>query len=136
MGVIHPGALGAVRVPCVGGRVRLTGPARTTEMLIALLSSLQIPTEILPPLDGTISPDARTAEGIVDGRLMWSIALPVDAPAGSLLGHIVGTLTTLLTQMLFVHAGVVALNGRGMILVGESGSGKTSTVAALLRRGA
>jgi hypothetical protein len=136
MGVTTPGALGAVRVPCVDGRVRVTGPRRITESLIALLSSLRIPQEILPPLDVTISPDARTAEGIVDGRLMWSIALPVDAPAGSLLGHVVGTFTTLLTQMLFVHAGVVALDGRGVILVGESGSGKTSTVAALVRRGA
>lgn len=131
-----PGAPGAVRVPCVNGHVRLTGPARTVETLVALLSSLWIPAETLPPLDVTISPDGRTAEGIVDGGLMWSIALPVDAPAGSLLGQVVGTFTTLLTQMLFVHAGVVALEGRGMILVGESGSGKTSTVAALLRRGA
>jgi hypothetical protein len=136
MGVTTPGAPGAVTVSCVDGRVRLTGPARTSETVAALLSSLWIPTEILPPLDVTISPDARTAEGRVDGRLMWSIPLPIDSPAGSLLGHVVGTLVTLLTRLLFVHAGVVALEGRGMILVGESGSGKTSTVAAFLRRGA
>jgi hypothetical protein len=127
---------GAVRLPCAGGLVRLTGPGRVTKVLAESLSTLSIPSEALPVLEITLSPDARTADGIVDGRPMWSIALPAGALVGTLLGQVVGTLTTLLTRLLFVHAGVVAFDGRGMILVGESGAGKTSTVAALVRRGA
>jgi hypothetical protein len=123
-------------MPCLDGRVRLTGPSRTTSMLVEVLSSLRISLESLPVLDVTISPNARTAEGVVEGRLMWSIALPEGAAIGTLMGQIVGTFTTLLTRLVFVHAGVVALEGRGMVLVGESGAGKTSTVAALLRQGA
>ncbi len=134
--MMNPETLGAARLPAAGGLVRLAGPARITTALVELLSTLSIPSEVLPILDVTTSPDGRTAEGIVDRRLLWSIALPTGAPIGTLLGQIVGTLTMLLTRLFFVHAGVVALQGRGMILVGESGAGKTSTVAALLRRGA
>lgn len=67
---------------------------------------------------------------------MWSIALPVGAPISVLLGQIVGTLTTLLTRTLFIHAGAVDFAGRGVIVIGQSGAGKTSTVAALVRKGA
>jgi hypothetical protein len=84
----------------------------------------------------TLSPDAQMADGVVDGRLMWSIPIPPETPVATLLGQIIGTLTTLLSRYLFVHAGVVASAGRGMILVGESGAGKTSTVGALVRGGA
>lgn len=136
MGVMIPDALGAARLPGAGGLARLTGPRRITTALAELLNPLSIPPEVLPVLDVTVSPDARTAVGQVDGRLMWSIILPARAPLGTLLGQIVGTVATLLTRLLFVHAGVVALENRGMILVGESGAGKTSAVAALLRRGA
>ncbi len=131
-----PGVLGPVRLPCAGGLVRLTGPARVVALLVESLSALSIPSEVLPVLDVTVSSDARTADGAADGHLMWSVALPAGAPVGTLLGQIVGTLTTLLTRLIYVHAGVVAFEGRGMILVGESGAGKTSTVAALVRRGA
>jgi len=61
---------------------------------------------------------------------------PHDASISVLLGQIVGTWTTLLTRLLFIHAGAVTLAGRGVILVGQSGAGKTSTVAALVRKGA
>lgn len=129
-------AMGPVRLPCVGGLVRLTGPARITTALDRLLRTLRIPLEDLPVLDVTVSPDAQRAEGVAAARLLWSIALPAGAPVARLLGQIVGTLTTLQTRLLYVHAGVVGLEGRGIVLVGESGAGKTSTVGALLRRGA
>jgi len=137
MGVTTLDAPGAVRLPCAGGRVRFVGPAPVATGLFESLDSLSIPgPEDLPVLDVTVSPDARTADGVVDGSRLWSVSLPVGAPVGALIGQIVGTLTTLLTRLLYVHAGVVAFEGRGMILVGESGAGKTSTVAGLVRRGA
>jgi hypothetical protein len=119
-----------------GGLVRLTGPARISAMVIESLSRVRIEGETPPVLDVTVAPDARTAEGMVDGRFAWSIALPADAAVSALLGQIAGTLATNLRRLLFIHAGAVALAGRGVILVGHSGTGKTSTVAALVREGA
>ncbi len=40
------------------------------------------------------------------------------------------------TQVVFVHAGVVAWNGRGLILPGRSHAGKTTLVSALISQGA
>lgn len=39
-------------------------------------------------------------------------------------------------QMIFVHAGVVAVDGRAMLIPGESFSGKTTVVRALVEAGA
>ncbi len=136
MGVVTQEPRGAERLPCVGGLVRLAGPPQITSVLVELLSQLRIPSDSHPGIDVVLSPDGRMADGVVDGRLVWSIALPNRAPAATLLGQVVGSLTTLLTRLLFVHAGAVSFHGRGMVLVGASGCGKTSTVAALLRRGA
>lgn len=136
MGLTAPNTPGAVRQPGAGGLVRVSGPSRIAETLIESLSSLRIPGEALPVLDVTVAPDGRAADGEIDGRLIWSIALSPAAPIVTLLGEIAGTLTTFLTRLLFIHAGVVAVGGRGMVLVGHSGAGKTSTVAALVRRGA
>jgi hypothetical protein len=136
MGITTLKTRGVVRQPSAGGVVRFTGPARIAETLTGSLSCLRIPEEVLPVLDVTVTPDGRAADGKIDGRLIWSIALPPAAPIAMLLGEIAGTLTTFLTRLLFIHAGVVAFGGRGMVLVGHSGAGKTSTVAALVRTGA
>ncbi len=130
------GSVAAQKEPAAGGLVRFTGPSRISAPLIESLSRLRIPGEALPVLDVTVAADSRAADGMVDGRLMWSVDLPHEASVSVLLGQIVGTLTTLLTRLLFIHAGVVTLAGRGVILVGQSGAGKTSTVAALVRKGA
>src|SRR5215470_14885093 len=122
--------------PAAGGLVRVTGPWRISAPLATALSRISIPGETPPVLDVTVAPDARAAEGMIEGRLLWSIALQPGAAVSVLLGQIVGTLATLLSRLLFIHAGAVAFAGRGMILVGQSGAGKTSTVAALVRKGA
>lgn len=119
-----------------GGLVRFTGPSRISATLAESLRQVRIPDEPLPILDVTVAANERTADGTVDGRALWSLALPTGAPVSALLGQIVGTLTTLLARRLFIHAGAVAFAGRAMILIGHSGAGKTSTVAALVRRGA
>jgi hypothetical protein len=119
-----------------GGLVRLTGPSRISAAVIESLTRVAIVGETLPVLDVTVAPDARAAEGTVEGRRVWSIALPAGAAVSVLLGQIAGTLATNLRRLLFIHAGAVALAGRGVILVGHSGTGKTSTVAALVRKGA
>lgn len=129
-------SLGAQKESLAGGLVRFTGPSRISATLAESLSLIRIPDEPLPIFDVTMAPDSRAADGTVDGRLVWSLALPTGAPVSALLGQIVGTLTTLLTRRLFIHAGAVAFAGRAMILIGHSGAGKTSTVAALVRRGA
>ncbi len=129
-------SFGVETAPARGGLVRVTGPSRITAALTASLSRITIPGETLPVLDVTVAPDARAADGTIEGRLVWSIALPPGAAVSVLLGQIVGTLATLLQRLLFIHAGAVAFAGRGVILVGQSGAGKTSTVAALVRKGA
>jgi hypothetical protein len=56
---------------------------------------------------------------------------PVERLASALRQHI-----ALHSPDLFVHAGVVAVDGAALILPGRSYSGKTTLVAALLRQGA
>ncbi len=129
-------AFGAETASAAGGLVRLAGPARISATLIESLSRVRIAGETPPALDVIVAPDGRTAEGLVGGRSVWSIALPDGAAVAALLGQITGTLATNLRRLLFVHAGAVSLAGRGMIIVGHSGAGKTSTVAALIRKGA
>ena len=138
----QPGRMGtlirpfaAARPSAADGLVRFTGPPRIAATLIDSLRRVRIP-ETVPGLDVAVAADARGAEGLVEGRRVWSIALPAATPVSTLLGQIVGTLTTQLRQMLFIHAGTVAFEGRGVILIGHSGAGKTSTVAALVRKGA
>lgn len=135
MGVVVS-AFGAETASAAGGLVRFAGPPRICATLTESLSRVRIADETLPVLDVAVAPDARTAEGLVEGRPVWSIALPDGAAASILLGQITGTLVTNLRRLLFIHAGVVSLAGRGVIIVGHSGAGKTSTVAALIRKGA
>ena len=126
----------ARHVSTADGLVKVAGPAPLSTAVAALLRQVTLSGEPPAPLEVTITPDSRTADGTADGRLIWSIALPSHAPVSTVLGQIVGTLTTRLTRQLFIHAGAVAFHGRAMVVVGHSGAGKTSTVAALVRRGA
>jgi hypothetical protein len=116
--------------------VRVTGPETMAAPLRTLLSALAIGGETLPPVDVVIARHGRRAAGSVHGNVLWDIAVPQAQWLAHLLGQTVATLTTLLTRMVFVHAGAVTLDRRAWILIGDSGAGKTSTVAALLTRGA
>jgi hypothetical protein len=95
-----------------------------------------MPSGAAPALHVIVSPDGRSADGLVDGQLLWSIACRKSTAVSALLQQITGTVTTLLRRLLYLHAGVVAVGGRAIVVVGESGTGKTSTVAALVREGA
>lgn len=119
-----------------GCTIRLKGPRSAVDPLVAVLGKVCIQGDRLPPLEVTISLDRRRALGTAAGRSLWSLSLPPLGWLGLLVGQIVATITTLLTRLLFVHAGVVAVGGRGWVIIGESGAGKTSTVAALVQRGA
>lgn len=60
-----------------------------------------------------------------------------DEPLVALFDAIVGGLIAALaeTGILTIHAGVVALEGRALLVAGRSGRGKTTLVLAMLRRG-
>ncbi len=116
--------------------VHLSGPQWAVEPLARLLAALTIHGDDPGPLDLSISADGQTAQGMRDDRVLWSVTLPAKGWLGLLLGQVVASCTALLNRLLFVHAGAVAIQGRGWILVGESGAGKTSTVARLVRQGA
>jgi hypothetical protein len=60
-----------------------------------------------------------------------------DHPLGGLLGAVVaGSILALDGQgILAIHAGVVAIDGRAILVAGQGGHGKTTLVLSLLRRG-
>jgi hypothetical protein len=113
----------------------LYGPRRITDPVDAVLASV-VPAESMPQVEVNVAGDGRHASGQVNGSELWSIAIPRRRWLEALTGQIVATNTVLLRRLVFVHAGVVELAGRACVLVGDSGAGKTSTVAALLARGA
>lgn len=79
---------------------------------------------------------ARTTDGLWNEIPKPNLpSVRVAAPSAGP-GQIVATITALLQHLVFVHAGVVAINGRACVIVGDSGAGKTSTVGALVARGA
>jgi hypothetical protein len=124
----------AVAAPAVG-IVELSGPRWITDRMNVLLASVRLP-EPLPRFEVTVTGDGRRATGRVNGFELWTIEIPPRRWLETLTGQIVGTITMLLRRLVFVHAGVVEIGGRGCMLVGDSGAGKTSTVAALVARGA
>jgi len=121
--------------PPPAGVVDLSGPRWITGPLGAVLASI-LPAEPLPPVEVTIAGDGRRAAGRVNGFELWSVAIPRRRWLEVLTGQIVATITMVLRRHVFVHAGAVEMGGRACMLVGDSGAGKTSTVAALLTRGA
>ncbi|MBI3974852.1 MAG: hypothetical protein HY334_00495 [Armatimonadetes bacterium] len=115
-------------------QVALAGPERVVGPVAAILGCVRLE-EALPSLDVTIGRNGR-ARGTVRGEALWALALPQARWLPLLVGQIVAAATVLLRRHLFVHAGVVAIEGRGWVLIGGSGAGKTSTVAVLVREGA
>lgn len=67
-------------------------------------------------------------------RLAWATSPPVAARL--LLSHLEEKLAELARDEVFVHAGVVAWQGRAIVLPGPSYAGKSMLVAEFLRRGA
>jgi hypothetical protein len=117
------------------GVANLFGPRWITHPVDAVLATV-VAAEPLPQIDVMVSGDGRRATGQVNGAELWSIAIPPQRYIETLIGQIVVTITILLRRLVFIHAGVVEMDGRACVLVGDSGAGKTSTVAALLARGA
>jgi hypothetical protein len=116
-------------------RLHVRGPRAIRRALHAVLSSVAIPEAGLPPLEVAIAPEGRAA-GRIDGDEVWSIELPKRGWLAPLVGQIVGTATSVLRGLLFIHAAAVELRGRGYVLVGGPGVGKTSVAAVLVRSGA
>ena len=114
--------------------VRVRGPRATTRVLSAVLSGLAIPEHDLPQLDIVIA-DTGQARGLIDGEEAWTLALPRRGWLAPLLGYTVGTATSVLRDLLFIHAAAVEMRGRGYVLVGAPGAGKTSAAAVLVRSG-
>jgi len=97
---------------------RRRGPARRT-VEVALVRDTHGGTTI-------VAADGRTSR--------WR---DEDEPLVGLFDAIVGGLIAALSDIgiLAIHAGVVALDGRAVLIAGRSGRGKTTVVLGLLRRG-
>ncbi|HKX19885.1 MAG TPA: hypothetical protein VJT33_17925 [bacterium] len=121
--------------PSAAESVDVCGPDWIVDPLRNLFRSVRL-AETLPRLEVTVTGDGRWAACQVNGAELWSIPVHRGRWLEALTGQITATMTSLLQRLLFVHAGAVELGGRACLVVGSSGSGKTSTVAALLARGA
>ncbi len=118
-----------------GWTVRVSAPGPIIEALTRLLTGLNFADEPLPPLRLIVSEDLQWMAGEAPGRPPWRVPLPPAGRLSVLLGQCVAAATALLRRRLFVHAGAVAIGGRGVVIVGGSGTGKTAIVARLLQRG-
>lgn len=116
-------------------RLHIRGPRTVRRALHAVLSAIVIPEAGLPALEMAVSAGGQ-ASGTIAGDEVWSFELPKRGWLALLTGHIVGTATSVLRSLLFIHAAAVEIQGRGYVLVGDPGAGKTSTAAALVRSGA
>jgi hypothetical protein len=109
-----------------------------------LLASVR---RILPPTYGTADPaDARVIfrlKGESDGRFSLTQngrclieGATVEMAVGTLDGFMRQAIAARASEMVFVHAGVVAHRGAALLLPGSSFAGKTELVVALLQAGA
>jgi hypothetical protein len=90
------------------------------------------------PEDGHLTLSASSGGGydvVVDGEPV-ATGLPRDAALHVLDSQVRVRVAALAQERIFVHAGVVAVDGRGLLLPGRSFSGKTTLVAALIGEGA
>ncbi len=115
-------------------QVLLRGPRELVAPAASILECVQL-TEMLPDHEVVVGRGLR-ARGMVGGTELWSSVLSRRAAVSGLVGQIVAAATVLLRRHLFVHAGVVGVEGRGWVLTGGSGAGKTSTVGVMVRDGA
>jgi hypothetical protein len=115
--------------------INVRAPRAMSRSFRAVLSEVSIAEGRLPPLDIVVS-DAGDARGIIGGEESWRLTLPKRGWLALLVGHTVGAITSLLQDLLFVHAGAVAWRGRGYVVIGAPGAGKTAAAAVLVRNGA
>ncbi|MGH2373532.1 MAG: hypothetical protein ACRDIC_08665 [bacterium] len=132
---IAPPALSTSVLVVPGWAITVSAPQSVTDTLEQLLAGLDFSDEPLPPLRLIVSEDLEWMAGESPGHPPWRLTLPPTQRLGVILGQCVAAATASLHRRLFVHAGAVALGGRGVIIVGGSGTGKTSMVARMLHRG-
>ncbi len=90
-----------------------------------------------PVVEVALVRDSQGGTTIVDADGRTSRWRDDDQPLVALFDAIVSGLIAALagTGVLTIHAGVVALDGRAVLIAGRSGRGKTTLVLGLLRRG-
>lgn len=98
-----------------GRRVGLRVPSAEVDAVRRWLPHWWADADVEPERAWTLT-SAMEAEHVVDELELWVAEWAVDR--------------------IFVHAGVVAIDGRALVLPGRSASGKTTLIAALLQAGA
>ncbi len=125
---------GVLTVRMGSWEVLLRGPQRLVAPAASVLACVYLE-EPLPAHEVAVGRGGR-ARGTVGGEELWTLALPPRGSLSLLVGQVTAAATILLRSHLFVHAGVVGIEGRAWVLVGGSGAGKSSTVGVLVREGA
>ena len=129
------GAFENITGEAYGRRFRLLGPASALAASLGELPPGWRPSDGVPDRTWTVLESGETTVALEDGH-----ELAVGGSPESL-GRLVGQSIELwvaehAADLTFVHAGVVAVDGRAIVLPGPSRSGKSTLVAALVRAGA
>lgn len=116
--------------------VRTVDP-QVLEMLSCRLPPVPDVAETTPPgLAYRIAGSATGQLAVLRGRRTLGTASDLATAADRLVADLQSALGRLASGWTFVHAGVVAVEGRAIVLPARSQAGKTTLVAALLRAGA
>lgn len=107
------------------------------ELLARRLPSFpEVADAVTPQLQYRIRPSATRQILVLRGHRVLATVPDLATAADRLVADLQAALARIATGWTFVHAGVVAVGGRAVVLPGRSGAGKTTLVAALLRAGA
>ena len=105
-------------------------------LLEARLPPLVPPGDAEPTIRYTVTTSASGQRVAVRGRRTVVMADSLDTLCDHLVTDLQSELARAAHGWTFIHAGVVAIDGRAIVLPAPSGGGKTTLVAALIRSGA
>jgi hypothetical protein len=107
------------------------------ELLDPQLPSFPEERETAPPqLSYRVKVRARGGLTVLRGRRTLATVPDVPAASVSLVSDLQSAMARRAARWTFVHAGVVAIDGRALLLPGRSHAGKSTLVAALIEAGA
>jgi hypothetical protein len=127
-----------LRFEAFGVRVAVTAPAgEPFEHIVAALPPHRRPCqEDRADVEITLLPDAEGEFQVIKNGAVVAGALPLTIAADLVERELRLEVAVRAPAATFVHAGVVAQEGRALVLPGPSFSGKSTLVAALVRAGA
>lgn len=128
-----------IRIESYGVRldVRIDDPAIRDAVMDVLPPGWRPASESFPDAEVSLLKAPGSRYGVVgDGTGRIPHAVDLDVALMLLEGHLRDCVARWAPELVFVHAGVVARDGRALVIPGDSFSGKSTLVAALVEAGA